>query len=385
MSPKFRSLREIYERCNLAALLDSSIQPDCVFNEGENLADLSYADVFNLQILFGTCNASLDDAGALHLNPEMVDEISVDEALSGLEASQWKEAMDSEYQSLMDNNTWQLVPAPANRKLVTCNWLLRKKFHSDGSVSRYKARLVARGFSQVPGMDYNETFSPVLQITTFRVLIAIAAQFHFLLHQMDVRIVFLHGNLEEEIYMIQPPGYISSEHPNHVCRLLKSLYGLKQSPRQWYRRFHRCMINLGYLRLQSDPNVYSRHSSGIFLLLAIYVDDILPLCNSPSELAVAKEELHSSFSMTDMGYLHFCLGIQVQQDAPHGIITISQQSYINSLLKKYQMEACKGMDTPLPVSLKIQQTDAPSRAEAVQDFPYSNILGGVRYLDLHSP
>ncbi|MCO5562669.1 hypothetical protein L7F22_016297 [Adiantum nelumboides] len=140
------------------------------------------------------------------------------------------------------------------------------------------------------------------------------------------------------------------------------------------------MINLGYLRLQSDPNVYSRHSSGIFLLLAIYVDDILLLCKSPSELAVAKEELHPSFSMTDMGSLHFCLGIQVQQDAPHGIITISQASYINSLLKKYQMEACKGMDTPLPISLKIQQTDARSRAQAMQDFPYSNILGGVRYL-----
>ena len=102
--------------------------------------------------------------------------------------------------------------------------------------------------------------------------------------------------------------------------------------------------------------------------------------NSPSALAVAKEELHSSFSITDMGSLHFCLGIQVHQDAPRGIITISQQSYINSLLKKYQMEACKGIDTPLPVSLKIQPTDAPSRAQAVQDFPYSNILGGIRYL-----
>lgn len=114
MSPKFRSLREIYERSNLAVLLlDSSIQPDCVFDEGEILADPSCADVFNLQVLFATSNASQNDAGALPLNPEMVDEISVDEALSGLEASQWKAAMDSEYQSLMDNHTWQLVPAPA--------------------------------------------------------------------------------------------------------------------------------------------------------------------------------------------------------------------------------------------------------------------------------
>lgn len=120
-------------------------------------------------------------------------------------------------------------------------------------------------------MDYSETFSLVLRITTFRVLIAIAAQFHFLLLQMDVRTAFLHGDLEEEIYMKQPPGYISSKQPNHVCRLLKSLYRLKQSPRQWYRRFHQCMINLGYLRLESDPNVYSRHTSGIFCLQSMWM------------------------------------------------------------------------------------------------------------------
>lgn len=382
MSNKFRSLREIYESSNLSALLGSSIQSESVFGPEKNFANLTVADVFNLQVLHATANGPLDDPGALALNSEQVDEISVDEALSGPEASKWEEAMNSEYQSLMDNKTWQLVPAPADRKLVTCKWLLRKKFHSDGSVSRYKARLVARGFSQVQGMDYRETFSPVLRITTFRILIAIAAQFRFLLHQMDVRTAFLHGDLEEEIYMKQPPGYISGELPNYVCRLLKSLYGLKQSPRQWYQRFHQCMINLGYLRLQSDPNVYSRHATGIFLLLAIYVDDILLLCNSQSALDAAKEELHCSFSMSDMGPLHFYLGIQVHQDSSQGIITISQQSYINSLLKKYNMEACKGMDTPLPATLKLQPVDT---VESVQDpdvqvFPYSNILGGVRYL-----
>ncbi|MCO5612448.1 hypothetical protein L7F22_066715 [Adiantum nelumboides] len=141
--------------------------------------------------------------------------------------------MDSEYQSLMANGTWQLVPAPPNRKLVICKWLLRKKFHADGSVSRYKARLVARGFTQIPGLDYSETFSPVLRITSFRVLIAIAALFGFLLHQMDVRTAFLNGDLQEEIYMSQPNGgYTSLQHPDYVSRLLKALYGLKQSPRQ---------------------------------------------------------------------------------------------------------------------------------------------------------
>ncbi|MCO5574886.1 hypothetical protein L7F22_028680 [Adiantum nelumboides] len=247
--------------------------------------------------------------------------------------------MDCEYQSLMANGTWQLVPAPPNRKLVTCKWLLRKKFHADGSVSLYKARLVARGFTQIPGMDYSETFSPVLCITSFRVLIAIAALFGFLLHQMDVRTAFLNGDLQEEIYMSQPDGgYTSLQHPDYVCRLLKALYGLKQSPRQWYLRFHQCIDK-------------------------------------------AKGELQASFSMIDMGTLHYCLGIQVLQDPSKGLIRISQQTYIQSLLTKFNMSSCKGVETPLPTSLKLKQPDSTLTVSTeTQSFPFANILGGIRYL-----
>ena len=314
-------------------------------------------------------------------NHESLDTLSIQEALSGPEADSWREAMDSEYQSLMDNGTWRLVPPPTDRKLVSCKWLLRKKFNADGSISRYKARLVARGFSQVPGMDFNETFSPVLRITSFRALLATAAQFGLIVHQMDVRTAFLHGDLQEEIYMEQPPGYISRDHPHYVCKLVKSLYGLKQSPRQWYERFTTCMSNLGYTRFQSDPNVYSRHGPNVILLLAIYVDDILILCNSNDVLLNAKRELHASFSMQDMGALHYCLGIQVFQDSSHGLIRISQQTYVESLLKKYNMSTCKGISTPLPISLKTKtsSTTMPTTSDIVA-FPYANILGGIRYL-----
>ncbi|MCO5603933.1 hypothetical protein L7F22_058089 [Adiantum nelumboides] len=378
---KTRSLKEIYDRSNLAILFDSEVQPPAMpnFIAPTSSTNLKVADAFVLQVLHASMNAPFDP-GALNSSAEIVDGITVTEAFAGSEADLWQHAMDSEYQSLIDNGTWELVSPPPNRKIVTCKWLLRKKLHADGSVSRYKARLVARGFSQVPGMDYSETFSPVLRITSFRVLIAIAAQFRLLLHQMDVRTAFLHGDLEEEIYMMQPPRYISKEHPDHVCKLIKSLYGLKQSPRQWYRRFHECMTSLGYARFTSEPNIYSRHSPDVFLLLAIYVDDILLLCNSESALATAKKELSSSFSMTDMGLLPFCLGIQVFQDALQGLIKISQQSYIGSLLKKYDMEACKGVDTPLPANLKIKKIDDSDSILTVQPFPYANILGGVRYL-----
>ncbi|KAI5084902.1 hypothetical protein GOP47_0001071 [Adiantum capillus-veneris] len=181
--------------------------------------------------------------------------------------------------------------------------------------------------------------------------------------------------------MEQPQMYISMQHSNYVCRLLKVLYGLKQSPRQWYQRFHQCMITLGYARFQSDANVYSRHSAGVLLFLAIYVDDILMLSNSESALEIAKGELHCSFSMADMGPLHYCLGIQVLQDPSKGFIRISQESYIQSLLKKYNMSACNGVETPLPTSLKLKQSESSlALAADMESFPYSNILGGVHYL-----
>ncbi|MCO5589325.1 hypothetical protein L7F22_043291 [Adiantum nelumboides] len=176
---------------------------------------------------------------------------------------------------------------------------------------------------------------------------------------MDVRTAFLNGDLQEEIYMSQPDGgYTSLQHPDYVCRLLKALYGLKQSPRQWYLRFHQCMISLGYTRFQSDANVYSRHSTNVLLFLAIYVDDILILSNSQYAIDKAKGELQASFSMTDMGTLHYCLGIQVLQDPSKGLIRISQQTYIQSLLTKFNMSSCKGVETPLPTSLKLKQPDS---------------------------
>jgi hypothetical protein len=245
---KVRSLKDIYEETKLA----SSITQNPNHEYSLDVPTFDPVDTFyHHMIQTETPNPDLN-----LFNLESFDDLSIQEALSGSEAASWREAMDSEYQSLIENGTWYLVPPPTDRKLVSCKWLLRKKFNADGTISRYKARLVARGFSQVPGMDYNETFSPVLRITSFRALLATATQFRLLVHQMDVRTAFLHGNLHEEIYMEQPPGYISHDHPNYVCKLVKALYGLKQSPRQWYERFTNCMSNLGYTRFQSDPNVY---------------------------------------------------------------------------------------------------------------------------------
>ncbi|MCO5599390.1 hypothetical protein L7F22_053492 [Adiantum nelumboides] len=324
-------------------LLDSAVQPDHVLGDHPKLipTQLLAAKTFYLRVLHATLDAPFKDPEALPFTSEPVDGITMSEALAGPDASLWRQAMDSEYQSLLDNCTWELVPAPPQRKLVTCKWLLCKKLQSD----------------------------------------ALAAQFRFLIHQMDVRTAFLHGELEEEIYMKQPPGYVSTEHLNYVCKILKSLYGLKQSPHQWYRHFHQCMLDLGYIRFTSEPNIYTRHTRGVFFLPAIYVDDILLLSNSEPALLTAKEDLQSVFSMTDMGSLHFCLGIQVFQDPSKGSIHICQESYTQSLLKKFSMETCKGIDTPLPANVKIKQADSlATTATSSSPFPYANILGGIRYL-----
>ncbi|MCO5578509.1 hypothetical protein L7F22_032352 [Adiantum nelumboides] len=284
-SSKVRSLKEIYEQTTQSLQLAPYNLIDSESTVGLTTSHDQTAEALYHQVL-QNYSSELD---AVLLAAESVEDLSLDKALSGPAAFSWRQAMESGYQSLMDNGTWQLVPAPPNRKLVTCKWLLRKKLHADGTVSRYKARLLARGFTQVPGMDYTEIFSLVLRVTSFRVLIAIAAQFGFLLHQMDVCTAFLNGDLQEEIYMTQPDGgYTSSQHPDYVCKLFKSLYGLKQSPRQWYQQFHQCMITLGYARFQSDANVYRRNTSDTLLFLAIYVDDILLLSNSHSALNAAK-------------------------------------------------------------------------------------------------
>ena len=151
--------------------------------------------------------------------------------------SQWQDAMLSEFQALQRQETWTLVPPSSEQNLVGCRWVYKLKRNSDGSIARYKARLVAKGYHQQPGMDFDETFSPVVKPATVRLILSLAAQQQWSLHQLDVSNAFLHGLLEETVYMEQPPGFVDSSYPHHVCKLQKALYGLKQAPRAWFERF----------------------------------------------------------------------------------------------------------------------------------------------------
>jgi len=175
---------------------------------------------------------------------------------------QWRAAMAEEYQALVDNDTWRLVPKPPGANIVTGKWIYKHKYHSDGTLARHKARWVVRGFTQRHGVDYGETFSPVVKPATIRVVLSIATSRHWPIHQFDVKNAFLHGRLEEIVYSQQPPGFVDHAHPNHVCLLQCSLYGLKQALRAWYQRFATYLRQLGFVASATDTSLFVLQEGG---------------------------------------------------------------------------------------------------------------------------
>ncbi|BBH04613.1 multidrug resistance-associated protein 9 [Prunus dulcis] len=224
------------------------------------------------------------------------------EAVRSSESVEWKKSMDEEMKSLHKNETWELVQLPKGKKAIGCKWVYAKKMESLGKDNvRFKARLVAKGYAQKEGIDYNEVFSPVVKHSSIRILLALVAQFDLELAQLDVKTAFLHGDLEEEIYMSQPEGFKVAGKENWVCKLQKSLYGLKQSPRQWYKRFDRFMIGQKYTRSHYDHCVYFRKlQDGTFIYLLLYVDDMLIACKSKVEIERLKTQLSNEFEMKDL-------------------------------------------------------------------------------------
>ena len=173
----------------------------------------------------------------------------------------WFAAMKEELEALRKNKTWELTTLPRGKNAVSCKWVYTVKQSPEGKIERYKARLVARGYSQTYGINYDETFAPVAKMNTVRVLVSCAANFGWPLHQLDVKNAFLHGDLQEEVYMEIPPSLASAETEGKVCRLKKALYGLKQSPRAWFDRFRRAVCEMGYGQCNGDHTVFYRHSN----------------------------------------------------------------------------------------------------------------------------
>lgn len=194
----------------------------------------------------------------------------------------WKKAKHEKYQALFTQGTWDLVEPPTMAHVIGCQWIYRIKRHSDGSVARYKARLVANGNQQEEGLDFSETFSPVVKQPTIRVALSLAVHHNWSLRQLDVSNAFLHGMLEEEVYMKQPLGYRDPHHPNYVCKLRKALYGLKQAPRAWYSTFSTFLLSSGFVNSRPNPSLFISSKGSDITLLLVYVDDIIITGSSPT-------------------------------------------------------------------------------------------------------
>ncbi|RVX05085.1 Retrovirus-related Pol polyprotein from transposon RE2 [Vitis vinifera] len=257
----------------------------------------------------------------------------------------WRQAMVDEMAALHSNGTWDLVVLPSGKSTVGCRWVYAVKVGPDGQVDRLKARLVAKGYTQVYGSDYGDTFSPVAKIASVRLLLSMAAMCSWPLYQLDIKNAFLHGDLAEEVYMEQPPGFVAQGESGLVCRLRRSLYGLKQSPRAWFSRFSSVVQEFGMLRSTADHSVFYHHNSlGQCIYLVVYVDDIVITGSDQDGIQKLKQHLFTHFQTKDLGKLKYFLGIEIAQSSS-GVV-LSQRKYALDILEETGMLDCKPVDTP---------------------------------------
>jgi hypothetical protein len=249
-------------------------------------------------------------------------------------------------------------------------------------VEKYKTRLVAKGFTQKKGIDYKETFSPVSSKDSFKIIMALVAHFNLELHQMDVKTTFLNGNIDETIYMLQPENFVSGDPKNMVCKLKKSIYGLKQASRQWYFKFHQVIISFGFEMNLVDDCIYHKFCGSKYIFLVLYVDDILLASSDIGLLHETKKFLAKNFEMKDLGEASFVLGIQIHRDRSRGILGLSQKSYIEKVLKRYGMQDCKPGDTPVAKGDKFSLNQCPKNdfeKREIQKIPYASVVGSLMY------
>lgn len=291
---------------------------------------------------------------------------------------EWQDAMSAEIQALESNNTWTITSLPPNKKPIGCKWVYKIKYRSDGTIERYKARLVAKGFTQLEGIDYNETFAPVAKMITVRCFFAIAALKGWSLHQLDVNNAFLHGDLTEEVYMTLPPGYSrQQDNNNHVCRLNKSIYGLKQASRNWFSKLRHLLIYEGYTQSKAEYTLFSKQTKNGSVFVLVYVDDILVGGDNTTEIQALKEKLHTQFSIKNLGSPKYFLGIEVARSMKG--IFLCQRKYCLDILHNMGMLGCRTSKTPMEQNVKFSAEEG----EILHDPSiYRRLIGRLIYLTI---
>lgn len=329
------------------------------------------------------------------------------EAMNTGAKDKWKIATDDEIKSMQENNVWDYVYLPVGANVVKCKWIFKLKYNKNGEVERYKARLCAKGFSQIEGIDYNETFAPVMKYKSLRIILALATEFDYEIKQMDVKTAFLNAKLDELVYMEQPEGYqvnqvtvpinkqkeqLNGELTNKiVCKLNKSLYGLKQAPYMWNEKLNDHLVNeLDFTRCTSDTCVYVRKTStNNVIIMCVFVDDIIIIYHKKDEpdWLNTKEKFIQKFKTNDMGDAEWILGMELKRNRNNQQITITQQQYIHDILEYYNLTECKTAATPEQNGIKLTKNDCPELNDAqtinqMKKIPYRAAVGALLYASL---
>ncbi|WRX09128.1 Integrase [Theobroma cacao] len=283
----------------------------------------------------------------------------------------WVTAIKEKLNMIVKNKTWSLVDRPKDRQLIGVKWIFKRKLNPDGTLNRYKARLVVKGYSQILGIDFQETFAPVARLDTIRLLIALAAAFQWKLFHLDVKSAFLNGKLDEEIYVEQPPGFELCSGQGKVFKLHKALYGLKQAPCAWYNRINTYLLDQGFLKSPNKATLYVlKHYNEAPLILSLYVDDLLVTRGSEDAIRKFKQNMEKEFYMSDLGDMR--LEIKRIDRGIH----VSQHKYVLEMLKKFQMNECKATASPLVVNEKLS---SQSGYELENPSQYRSLIGCLLY------
>ncbi|GKA58965.1 retrovirus-related pol polyprotein from transposon TNT 1-94 [Tanacetum coccineum] len=275
---------------------------------------------------------------------------------------------------------WELVPRPDKVMVITLKWIYKVKLDEMGGILKNKARLVARGYRQEEGIDFEESFAPVARLDAIRIFLAYAAHMNMIVYQMDVKTAFLNGILREEVYVSQPDGFVDQDNLNHVYKLKKALYGLKQAPRTWYDLLSKFLLSQEFSKGTVDPTLFIRRQGKDILLVQIYVDDIIFASTTPELCDQFSKIMCSKFKMSMMGKISFFLGLQISQ-SPKGIF-LNQSKYALESLKKYGMESSDPVDTPMVEKSKL---DEDTQGKAVDPTHYRGMVGTLMYLTASRP
>ncbi|MFS7932971.1 putative RNA-directed DNA polymerase [Helianthus anomalus] len=273
----------------------------------------------------------------------------------------WRDAMQKEIKALEENDTWTIEDLPHGKRTIDSKWVYKIKYKPNGEIERYKARLVAKGYTQMEVVDYHDTFAPVAKLVTVRSLLAIAVKKEWIIHQLDVNNAFLHGDLHEEVYMRIPQGYDKGGE-RKVCRLRKSLYGLKQASRNWYKKFTSVFLKLGFKQSFADHSLFTYKKGKVFVGALMYVDDVIIVGNDYEKIQETKAHLDKRFSIKDLGPLKYFLGIEAAR-TKDGLV-LSHRKYTLDILEDTGMLGCKPCSFPMEQNLKLERDSEDVRVDA---------------------